>query len=58
MQKDLINIYLECKQKQEMENLYQSNVKNMNTYFKTSFVEEKKTYLGITTLFTILRQID
>jgi len=53
MQKDLINYFiLECKQKQEMKNLYQSNVKNMNTYFRTSFVkEETNMYLGITTPF-------
>ena len=53
MQKDLINYFiLECKQKQQMKNLYQSNIKNMNTYFKPSFVkEETNKYLGITTPF-------
>tara|TARA_R100000781_G_scaffold86513_1_gene53269 strand:+ start:2196 stop:2408 length:213 start_codon:yes stop_codon:yes gene_type:complete len=53
MQKDLIDYFiLECKQKQEMKNLYESNVKNMNTYFKPSFVkEETNMYLGITAPF-------
>ena len=53
VQKDLIDYFiLECKQKQQMKNLYQSNIKNMNTYFKPSFVKEKTNkYLGITTPF-------
>lgn len=53
MQKDLIDYFiLECKQKQEMKNLYESNVKNMNTYFKPSFVkEETNMHLGITAPF-------
>ena len=50
MKKDLIDYFiLECKQKQEMKKLYESNVKNMNTHFKPSFVkEETNMYLGIT----------
>ena len=53
MQKDLIDYFiLEYKQKQQMKNLYQSNIKNMNTYFKPSFVkEETNKYLGITAPF-------
>jgi hypothetical protein len=53
MQKDLINyLILQEKQKQNMQNLYDSNVKDMNTYFKISMEKEKTDMtLGFTAPF-------
>ncbi len=42
MQKDLINyLILQEKQKQDIQNLYDSNVKDMNAYFKISMAKEE-----------------
>lgn len=53
MQKDLINYLIsQEKQKQNMQNLYDSNVKDMNSYFKISMEKEKTDMtLGFTAPF-------
>jgi len=53
MQKDLINyLILQEKQRQDMKSLYDSNVKDMNTYFKISMAKEKTDMtLGFTAPF-------